>query len=88
MAGAVACAWIGRWLEATDAGNRVAASAAVAAMATSHRWAVLKEMNREGAYPEVLWELADAMPADAPVSGGRPLTIRESYGAALGCPTP
>ena len=30
-------------------------------MATSHRWPILLEMDEGGAYPEVLWDLADAM---------------------------
>ncbi len=55
------------------------------AMATSHHWPVLVDMASEGAYSSVVWELADAMAADAPVSGGKPLTIRESYVTSLGC---
>jgi hypothetical protein len=42
-------------------------------------------MNAEGDYPEVVWELADAMATGAPVSGGVPLTVRESYVDSLGC---
>jgi hypothetical protein len=45
-------------------------------------------MNNEGGYPDVLWEYADALATDAPVSGGRPLTVEESYEAALGCDQP
>lgn len=30
-------------------------------MATSRRWAILQEMNREGDYPEGVWDLADGM---------------------------
>lgn len=72
-------------LPARQAGDELAAEAAVDAMATSHDWAVLAEMNEEGDWPEVVWELADAMPTDAPVSGGRPLTVAESYDESLGC---
>ena len=85
VTGAVACAWIGQWVDATAKGNDARAKEAVDAMATSHNWAILIEMNKEGDWPEVMWELADAMPDNATVSGGRPMTIEESYGSALGC---
>lgn len=85
VTGAVACGWIGSWVAAREAGDELAAKAAVDAMATSHDWAVLAEMNEEGDWPEVVWELADAMPTDAPVSGGRPLTVAESYDESLRC---
>jgi hypothetical protein len=44
-----------------------------------------QEMTAEGTYPEVLWELADAMQGDGTVRGGRPLTVEETYEDALGC---
>ncbi len=81
VAGSAACAWIERWIAATDA----AAQRAVQAMATSRSWDVLVEMQDEGAYPEVVWELADAMRSGAELQGGRSMTIRESYASALGC---
>lgn len=61
MVGAVACAWIDQWAAARRAGDRAAATAAADAMATSRRWAVLHEMDRDGDYPEVLWEFAAAL---------------------------
>jgi hypothetical protein len=85
VTGAVACAWIDQWIDATSKGNDERAQEAVDAMASSHDWAMLHEMNDEGDWPEVLWELADAMPDNASVSGGRPLSIEESYENALGC---
>jgi hypothetical protein len=88
VTGAVACAWIDRWVAARRDGDREAAREAVDAMGTSRGWAVLLEMNNEGGYPDVLWEYADALATDAPVSGGRPLTVEESYEAALGCDQP
>jgi hypothetical protein len=81
----VACAWIGQWVDARRAGNDRGAQEAVVAMATSRRWPILLEMHEEGDYPEVLWELADAMAGDGVVMGGKPLTIEESYADALGC---
>jgi hypothetical protein len=32
-------------------------------MAMSKHWAILREMAKEGAYPEVLWELAREVPS-------------------------
>jgi hypothetical protein len=46
---------------------------------------VLQEMDDEGDYPEVVWEYADALATNASVSGGKPLTVEESYASALGC---
>jgi hypothetical protein len=85
VSGAVACAWIGQWIDARRAGDDRGTRQAVVAMATSHRWPILHEMNEEGDYPEVLWEYADAMATDGIVLGGKPLTIEESYADALGC---
>jgi hypothetical protein len=85
VAGAVACAWIGQWVDARRVGDESGAQQAVTAMATSHRWPILLEMNEEGDYPEVLWDLADAMATDGVVMGGKPLTIEASYADALGC---
>lgn len=89
VAGAVSCAWIGRWVAATAAGEAGVARAAAAAMATSHRWAVLRDMNAEGDYPEVLWGLADAMASGAGVPAGKPgVTVAQSYRGGLGCDAP
>jgi len=86
VVGAVACAWIGRWVDGRRSGDDAAVRQAVGAMATSHDWKILREMQAQGDYPEVLWEYADAMAQNAPVPGGKPLTIEESYRQALGCP--
>jgi hypothetical protein len=84
---AVACAWIDQWVTARAAGDDQRARQAVDAMATSRDWAILQEMSAEGGWSDVLWEYADAMPDNGSVSGGRPLTIEESYESALGCDT-
>jgi hypothetical protein len=86
VAGAVACAWIDRWVTARRAGDEATAREAVDAMATSRTWPVLREMSEDGGYPEVLWELAAAMEANEPVPAGRPMKVEEAYVAALGCP--
>jgi hypothetical protein len=85
VTGAVACAWIEQWLNAKENGKDTAAQEAAEAMATSHRWAILIEMKPQGGWSEVLWEYADAMKTNDKVSGGRWMTIEESYQSALGC---
>lgn len=86
VSGTVACAWIGRWVDARASGDAPGARAAVAAMATAHGWAVLRGMDAEGDYPEVLWQLADAMGDDADVPAGKPgVTVADAYRDALGC---
>jgi hypothetical protein len=85
VAGAVACAWIERWVDARHNGDAVAAATAAEAMKHSRDWPILREMNAEGDYPEVLWAYGDAMTGDGTVPGGRPLSVEESYRSALGC---
>jgi hypothetical protein len=78
--GTVSCAWIHQWTHGTSA-ERVQASRA---MATSRHWAILQEMEAQGAYPDVVWSIADAM-------NGKPLqmtpgeTLEEWSQPALGC---
>jgi hypothetical protein len=52
-------------------------------MATAKDWPVLKEMTKEGAYPEVLLAFAAAMPSGE--WHGRPLAPDVNSG--LGCDT-
>jgi hypothetical protein len=85
VVGAVACAWVAQWASAKDSGDVAARDEAVAAMGTSRRWPILREMQAQGAYPEVLWEIADAMAGDGTVMGGRPLRVEATYQQALGC---
>ncbi len=59
VTGAVMCAWLVRWDEGNRTGNDEMVESAVAAMQTSKDWKVLHEMNAEGDYPEVTWEIAD-----------------------------
>jgi hypothetical protein len=87
VAGAVACAWIDRWVAARGAGDETGAREAVDAMATARTWPVLLEMDEDGAYSEVLWKYAAAMATNGPVPAGKPgVTVEQSYQAALGCP--
>jgi hypothetical protein len=86
VSGAVGCAWLDRWMTARRAGDEAGLRQAVGALGSSHHWRVLQEMEAAGDYPRVFWEYADAAAADAPVMGGKPLTVEESYRGALGCP--
>ncbi|MCU1497690.1 MAG: hypothetical protein JWM47_1643 [Acidimicrobiales bacterium] len=85
--GAVTCTWIDRWLDATDRGDTAEAQQAVDAMATSRKWKILTEMDREGDWPEVVWEFADAMadPAPDPADVHSVEGIRNTYAEAFGC---
>jgi hypothetical protein len=87
VAGAVACAWMDRWVVARRAGDENGVRRATTAMASSHRWPILLEMQEKGDYPKVLWEVADSMAANRIVMG-KPFTVVESYASALGCPSP
>jgi hypothetical protein len=86
VVGAVGCGWIERWVAARAAGDADGARAAVAALATSRQWPVVREMAREGAYPSVLGELTDAIRTGAPVKPG--VGVEQAYVEALGCPNP
>jgi hypothetical protein len=61
VAGTVSCLWLRQWAEARSKADRAAAAQAESAMATSKHWPILREMSSEGAYPDVLWEIAAAM---------------------------
>jgi len=81
VAGTVGCQWFKRWSDARGAHDRAKEREATAALATAKSWPILKEMAKQGAYPDVLIAFAAAMP-----SGdwyGRPLTGEVESG--LGC---
>ncbi|MBA2715925.1 MAG: hypothetical protein H0U51_02540 [Propionibacteriales bacterium] len=63
VTGTVACAWVERWQQSTRAGNEAEAAEAAAALQSSKDWPILLEMNDQGDYPEVLWEIADKVSA-------------------------
>lgn len=63
VTGTVSCLWFRQWGEARRTGDRAAAVEAERAMATSRHWSILREMAKEGAYPETVWELAREMPS-------------------------
>ncbi|MFY1615480.1 hypothetical protein [Micromonospora sp. WMMD736] len=72
----VGCGWIEQWRRARAGGDQDAVRRAVEALAGSHGWRVLRDMDGAGDWPEVFWGVADAV-----VSG----TLPAGYVAALGC---
>ena len=81
VAGTVTCQWFKRWFDARQANDRVAEREAVAAMATAAHWPILKEMAKDGAYPDVLLGFVGAMRSGRWY--GRPLIGDVNQG--LGC---
>jgi hypothetical protein len=84
IVGAVSCAWIQQWIDATDAGDSTSAQSAVAAMTTSSAWPIVQEMGASGAYPEVLQSYVELMIHGEAVAGDKARVI-DGYRAALGC---
>jgi hypothetical protein len=86
----VSCLWFLQWADARRTDDRAAKLEAEKAMATSKHWRILREMAKEGAYPETIWELSREMPSGAWGWNGHqhPLLPRaESLGCArLGLP--
>lgn len=72
----VGCGWIAEWQRADKAGDKAARARAVQAMAGSHQWKVLNDMNAEGDWPESFWQIGDKMAAGADPTG---------YGSGIGC---
>jgi hypothetical protein len=81
VTGAVACDWLDRWTAALAAGDAAGAEEARQAMATSPGWPILLEMEKQGDYPNVLWDYAD----DLKGGGGFGPNTNGNYSAALGC---
>jgi hypothetical protein len=61
-AGTVSCLWLRQWGQARRTDDSIAEIEANKAMATSTHWPILREMTKEGAYSEVVWEIAKWMP--------------------------
>jgi hypothetical protein len=65
----VGCGWIAEWLRAEKAGDDAALHRAGDALRSSHNWKVLHQMNGEGDWTEVFWEIADKVAAGNPPAG-------------------
>jgi hypothetical protein len=72
----VGCAWIAEWQRAKRAGDDAALRRAADALRSSHQWKVLHQMNADGDWPEVFWEVADKVAAG---------DVPRGYDQALGC---
>ncbi|HEY3714918.1 MAG TPA: RNA polymerase sigma factor [Jatrophihabitantaceae bacterium] len=76
VSGAVACGWLDQWVAAERSGDAQKLKQAADALATSHGWKVLNDMNAEGDYPEALWEYASQVAKGQDPTG---------YQQGLGC---
>lgn len=76
VTGAVTCSWLDQWTAAKKSGDTAKAAEAVTALKTSRTWKLLQEMDREGDYPEVIWEYADRIAENQTPT---------EYKQALGC---
>jgi hypothetical protein len=65
----VGCGWIADWKQARVKGDAAEVKRAANAMKSSHHWAVLKQLESEGAWSQSFWEIADSMAAGRLVSG-------------------
>jgi hypothetical protein len=81
VAGTVACTWFQRWSHARASGNRASVRTSIAALATAGDWPIVREMSKQGGYPQVLEEYAAAMPSGRWY--GRPL--EGDVNSGLGC---
>ena len=82
VTGIVSCLWFRQWGEARRAGDHGGAAEAERAMATAKRWPILREMAKEGGYPDLVWQLAAAMPSGEWPPRGWPLL---PHAEGLGC---
>ena len=69
------CAWLEDFENAKAHGQQARADEAARVLGTSRQWPILKQMNADGDYPEVVWELADQA-----VAGQVPDWYREGLG--------
>jgi hypothetical protein len=72
----VSCGWVESWLAARQAGDSTAEERAVAAMASSHHWPLLREMEREAKHG---WAL-NIWHAAAELKSGR---LNQGFDSAL-----
>jgi hypothetical protein len=82
VASSVGCTWFARWAEARRDGDEQQVQAAVAAMSSVDTWPLIRQGSEEGAFDQVLTDLAEAMPRGS-VYKDRPLEF--DVESALGC---
>ena len=88
VTGRVACAWVAQWSDGRAAGDAAAVEEAVAAMGTARDWDILRQMDAEGDWPEMVWGVADAMAAGDTMDAGRPdMALADAAANGLGCET-
>ena len=74
--GNVTCAWLKDYQGARTAGNEPGMAKVDQALGTSRTWKTLQQMNKDGDYPEAVWDLADRVHKREAV---------DDYQQALGC---
>ena len=77
VAGSYACAWLEQFENAKTHDQAGLASEAARVLGTSREWPILKKMNADGGYSEVVWQLADEA-----VAGKVPDWYREGLGCS------
>ena len=70
------CAWLEDFENAKTHDQQAEADEAARVLGTSRQWPILKQMNADGDYPEVVWDFADQ------VGAGQ---VPEGYREGLGC---
>ena len=76
VVGAYTCAWLEAYQNAETHGQPGQAAKALQVLGTSREWPILKEMDKTGDYPEVLWQIADEAQAGE---------LQPWYREGLGC---
>jgi hypothetical protein len=82
---AVTCAWLDQWLDASEAGDEAAAAEAEAALAGSTDWDILIELDQEGGWSQVVWELAASIGQQTDARSDPRARTPEDSASSLGC---
>ena len=87
VSSAVVCGWFDEYFDAQSAGDSDRTDAAAAALATSHDWAMLQEIDSQGGWSDEVWQSADAVNGGQGVmTGGGPVPpTRDILQSSLGC---
>jgi hypothetical protein len=76
VVGAYTCAWLESYENARSHDQNGQAQQALTVLGTSHVWPILRSMDEDGDYPDVLWQIADEARAGQ---------LQEWYREGLGC---